>query len=371
MLSLEQESGMSRHFGWCVAGLALGVLFAPVAKAEERVDVELAISKGLEWLAKSQARDGSWSANGGQYPTALTALSGIALFMEGSTPAQGKYQSNLRKAVEWFKSRTQPNGMIGNPRDPGELTRYMIPHGYGLLFLAIVYDEETDQQCRKVLKPIIERAVDFTAKTQNDKGGWGYVIAQDGGGFDEGCSSVIQLQSLLAVRKAGITVPEKTWRMAIKYFGDGTATDGGVRYSSAQPPAVGSGRPAFAAGAVACALGSGDFSSKEIGLWINYVRKTLPAPDRILIGNNEYHTLYAALAIYALGDEGYGKIRPATPEKERLTWSGFRTGAFPAIVKAQREDGAWPPGTVGPVFTTSVYLIVLQLEKGALLSFQR
>src|SRR5256885_2066305 len=50
-----------------------------------------AVAKGLEWLAKTQHRDGHWEANGGQYPTTMTALGGMAMLMEGSTLRDGRY----------------------------------------------------------------------------------------------------------------------------------------------------------------------------------------------------------------------------------------------------------------------------------------
>src|SRR4051794_15998342 len=34
------------------------------------------VDKGLDYLAKNQARDGHWEGNGGQYPTTITALCG-------------------------------------------------------------------------------------------------------------------------------------------------------------------------------------------------------------------------------------------------------------------------------------------------------
>ena len=46
------------------------------------------------WPRTEQA-DGHWEANGGQYPTTMTALAGMALLMEGSTIREGKYSQNI------------------------------------------------------------------------------------------------------------------------------------------------------------------------------------------------------------------------------------------------------------------------------------
>ena len=36
------------------------------------------IEKGLAWVAQQQQRDGHWEASGGQYPTTMTGLAGMA-----------------------------------------------------------------------------------------------------------------------------------------------------------------------------------------------------------------------------------------------------------------------------------------------------
>ena len=54
-----------------------------------------AITGGLDWLVANQSRRGNWTANEGRYPTAMTALAGTALLLEGSTPPQNFTSSNM------------------------------------------------------------------------------------------------------------------------------------------------------------------------------------------------------------------------------------------------------------------------------------
>src|SRR5262249_18539194 len=77
--------------------------------------VKQAVDKGLEWLARNQNRDGHWEAAGGQYAPAMTGVAGMAMLAEGSTTREGKYANNIRKARDWFMSRSQPNGLLCNP----------------------------------------------------------------------------------------------------------------------------------------------------------------------------------------------------------------------------------------------------------------
>src|SRR5262245_983383 len=101
------------------------------ARAEELPKgVQEAVNTGLQWLAQTQSRDGHWEANGGQYPTSMTALGGMCLLMEGSTLREGKYADNIHRAVNWLMQRCQPSGLIGNPLNPTEASRYMYGHGF-------------------------------------------------------------------------------------------------------------------------------------------------------------------------------------------------------------------------------------------------
>ena len=51
-------------------------------------EVQASIDRGLQWLARSQADDGSWRSAGGagSYPVAMTGLAGMAFLAGGSTP---------------------------------------------------------------------------------------------------------------------------------------------------------------------------------------------------------------------------------------------------------------------------------------------
>ena len=69
------------------AAVAVSLLAGVPAAADDKkkIDVEPVVEKGLEWLKRTQAADGHWEAQGGQYPTTMTALAGMCMLMEGST----------------------------------------------------------------------------------------------------------------------------------------------------------------------------------------------------------------------------------------------------------------------------------------------
>ena len=191
------------------------------------------VAHGLEWLAKSQFKDGHWEGNGGQFASAMTGIAGMALLMEGSTIREGKYADNIRRAVDWLVDRTQRNGLIGDPNDPNQGLGYIYGHGFGILFLSQVYGEEDDADRRKKLEDVLTRAVEFTGKAQTKRGGWGYVSAPDGRDFDEGSVTITQVQALRAARNAGIVVPKEAIDKTHEYLGNAPPPSGGLIYSLA------------------------------------------------------------------------------------------------------------------------------------------
>ena len=355
-----------------VAAMVLALALPARSRAEEiPAEYREAIAKGLEWMARNQHKDGHWEAFGGQYPVTMTALGGMSLLMEGSTLREGRYRENIRRAVDWLMARSMPNGLIGNPGIPGEAGRYMYGHGFSMLFLSSVVGEEEDPDRRRKLVDILERAAKFSRDAQTDRGGWGYISARDGGGFDEGSVTVTQVQGLRAARNAGIIVPGDAIKNAVKYLQDSTNAHGGVIYSLAMGGG-GEGRPALTAAAISCGFSAGEYESPLVKKWFQFCREHLRASygDGRTGHHDEYTYYYYAQAIYLLGEDGWARLFPDS-KSEGLRWSAFRKASFDALVKSQSSDGSWSGGHVGSVFITAVHLSILQLDKAALPIYQR
>jgi hypothetical protein len=357
------------------AGLLTIALFASpsLLRADEpKVDVQDTIRKGLEWLARNQVKrgdEGYWEANGNQYPTTMTGIAGMCMLMEGSTLKEGKYSDNIRKAVNWYLKHSQASGMLGNPNNPTETGRYMYGQGFGTLFLASVYGEEDDDKKRKELEKLLTKAVLFICKAQTDRGGWGYVSAVDGGGFDEGSVTVTQLQALRAARNAGIHVPKDAIDKSVKYLHNCTTPRGGIIYSLAHgAPVTGSERSPLTAAAVACSFSAGNYDSEDAKKWIKYCKENIPF-GKGRLAHDEYQNYYFSQCMYVLGDDGYNKLFP--DEKNPMRWSDFRKTMYEYLKSNQSQDGSWVQGGVGPVFNTAVSLTILQLENSTLPIYQK
>jgi hypothetical protein len=364
----------------------------PMTEAEAETARVLAkykpvIDKGLQWLARQQFRDGHWEAQGGQYPIAMTGLAALALLAEGSTPSHGRYSKNIENAIEYLIGRTQKNGLIGNPNDQREQHRYMYGHGFSLMFLSLAYGEENDDKRRRELEKVLTRAVDFTGKAQTRLGGWGYVSAADGSDFDEGSVTITQVQALRAAKNAGIPVPKEIIDKAHDYLkkstqvsvhnADPKKAEAGVIYSLRQ--GGGNVRPPLTAAGIACLFNAGEYGS-ELGLkWLNYCQRHIPIDKsgRDSFGHWEYTHFYYAQVLYTLGEDRHGKLRPDLAEQEKsgkqslLKWSRYREVTYDFLAARQEADGKWSQGFVGPVYTTALHLVILQLDKGNLPILQR
>jgi squalene cyclase len=348
----------------------------PVASADDlEPKLRDAVAKGLEYLARTQHRDGHWEANVGNYPTTMTSLAGLAFLMEGSTIREGKYSDRIRRAADWLMERCQRNGLIGNPNNPTEAARYMYGHGFALLFLSQVYGEEEDLDRRKKLERILTKAVEFTGKAQSGLGGWYYTSAADGHNADEGSVTITQVQALRAARNAGIVVPKGIIDKAVKYLQDSTTPRGGVIYSLSQAGgrAMGGERAALTAAAVSCSFNAGEYTSEYAKKWLKFCQAAIPIDKsgRDNFGHWEYTHYYFSQAIYILGDQGYARLFPDSRPEQQLTWTKYRTTIYDYLLSRQNADGSWSASNIGPVYTTAVYLSILQLENGTLPIMQR
>ncbi len=321
---------------------------APAAVSE--TELRQSITQGLDWLAAKQSSRGSWEASDSAYPCAMTGMAGIALLCEGSTPTQGKYSENVRKAVEFLLSRSRTNGLIGDPKSDD---RYTYGHGFGMLFLSQVVGEEEFADHRQEIIDVLTRAVEFTGKAQTREGGWGYVSAADGSNFDEGSTTITQVQALRGCRNAGIPVPKEIVDKAISYIHRCSIQGGagGVQYNIGG----GGGRPPISAAAIACLYNAGEYDDSYVPKLLTYCDKTLQIGERD-DGHWHYAHYYFAQVKYRQG----GK-----------EWENYRDKIYRKIINEAASDGSWSQGYIGTVYTTAINLTILQLEKAALPIYQR
>ncbi len=307
-----------------------------------------AVKKGLDFLGKVQANDGSWHglADGDTYPVAMAGLAGMAFLANGSTSTRGAYADQVRRTTSFIVSKAQASGLIADGEEQGHP---MYGHGFGMMFLASAYGMETRPEVRKKMETVIKKAIQLTASGQSNLGGWTYYP----GGGDEGSVTVTQMQGLRAAHNAGFTIPKGTIENAIRYLELCKTSDGGICYS------YGSGndtRLPITAAAICCLYSAGEYESPLADSCMKYVMQQFKSSqNEFNSGHYFYLHLYASLAFYQAGDE---------------YWDAYFPKARDNLLKQQVADGSWPP-EVGPVFSTSLACILLQIPYKYLPIYQR
>ena len=305
-----------------------------------------AIDRALEYLVSQQSRIGSWEDE--HHQTAITALAGTALICSGSTTTQGPYAKAIRYCVDFILGKCQRNGLISSIREQ----RYTYGHGFSMLFLSQVLGEEEDIDRREELVQALERAVKFCVNSQTKEGGWGYT---SGDNFDEGSTTITQVQGLRGCRNAGIVVPKKVIENAKRYIYRSQNADGGIKYRSNSKS--GDSRPAITAAALAALYNAGDYESKHVPPMWEYCKKHLhEVGGKSLDHWWHYSYLYYSQVVYRQGPE---------------VWDPFRDQLIKRVLRKQKDDGRWQTSEKESVYPTSVNLIILQLDFGYLPIFQR
>lgn len=350
-------------------------LLAPAQPGQQPPpDVKEPVRTGLKWLAEQQKEDGSWVGINNASPTTFTAFAGLAFLMEGSTPKVGKYSPQLRKAIAWMEKNTQKSGCIGG-RHPADVSQYIPGHANALFFLVCVADVDDDAERVKRVRVIVENGITFVAEGQTSRGGWGLVRVQDSEN-DDGIQTTAVLQALFAARKAGFAVPKTVTDKAVQYLTKATNREGGIIYSiyGGVTPQGNDGQPQITAAAAAGLLMFDGMRPEVLPRWIgnaNTASLRLMAGVRNTGSYGLFQQYQMARACFALGERGHSKMDPELLEKDLVKWSVYRAKLFKEIKNAQSKDGSWPDIYFGPVYSTAMALVILQLDNDYLPAFSR
>lgn len=176
---------------------------------------ELAIERGLEFLAKHQRPEGSWRLQDLdkdvliRSDTAATGLCLLAFQGAGYTHKQYKYAGANDKALKFLISHQRPNGDLYIPQDPAsDQNAWLYSHGIATLALCEAYGMTQDP----ALRGPAQAAVNFMVNSQEpQRGGWRY---RPNLGSDTSVSGWFMM-ALKSAQLSGLQVPQVTFdRMA-------------------------------------------------------------------------------------------------------------------------------------------------------------
>jgi hypothetical protein len=169
---------------------------------------ELAVGRGLAWLARQQRADGSWIFDGTSAADriAATGMALLPFLAAGETHKTGKHRQTVLRGLQYLISQQRSDGGFNG----SAVTMYS--HGLATVALNEAYGMTKD---RLFLHRPAQSATNFIVMKQAPDGSWGYSPGSAGD------LSIVgwQVQALkAAVLAKDFIVPDKTMADAVKFL---------------------------------------------------------------------------------------------------------------------------------------------------------
>lgn len=332
---------------------------SPATADDDDARVDVAVERGLKFLASQQQTSGAWRHRiYGESPS-VTALAALAFLAAGHVPGEGPYGTTLDRAIDWVLLQ-QKRVEVGKGKDTilfqSKRASHgpMYEHGICTLMLASAVNllpRERADRCRATLIKAVRLIVRAQAipKAERHSGGWRYQpTSPDSDLTVTGC----QMAALKAADLAGFDVPKETFDAAVNYVKqtqNNRGGKGGFAYQPhGAPTATRSGIGVF------CLALAGKPKSKAA---ITGAKFILSRPLRASDSYAFYGCYYCTAAMRQLGGE---------------YWSTQRRATHSVLLNSQDANGSWAKGfrgaprRHGTSYTTSFAVLTLALERGHL-----
>ena len=180
---------------------------------------EAAIELGLEFLARYQKSDGSWSLESFdtshpqhaaqlQSDSAATGLAVLAFQGAGFNHREFKYAVQLNRAISWLIEHQAPDGGLYVDSDArSNLSCHMYSHAIATLALTEAYGMTQDPALREPCR----KALDYIVATQHKAGGWRYYADPARRETDTSVTGWMMM-AMQSGRLVDLQVSEKTWK---------------------------------------------------------------------------------------------------------------------------------------------------------------
>ncbi len=342
---------------------------------------EAAVNAGLDWLARHQADDGSWSHRclgskspdskcetgaactgpGKTYEMAHTGLALLAFQAGGHYYFNEKtYSDEVRAGLDWMVEHQRPDGgLVGSAplgRFPNFHQYFMYEHGIATFALAeacavaAAMDQAVDPRYFDAAK----KAVDFIQRMQYQDGGWRY--------WDDparaGDTSVTgwQVLALKTAREAGIPVSEECIAKIRKFFASReTGENGRTGYDSRSPATEATTGVGMLAKQFLLGEPDGPLVRDAADFLADYAEKHWSDPEAKGQQRDFYLWYNCTLAMFQAGGEPWERWNPPVRD---------------TIIRLQRDDGcargSWDPsskwgGPGGRIYTTALAALTLEV----------
>jgi hypothetical protein len=310
--------------------------------------------KGLQWLTKNQAPNGSW---GKQYTIAVTSFACLAFLSDEDEVFDGEHGKALLKGLKYLLSMQQG----GSFQQQGHT--WIHGQGFGTLALSEAYGRSLTCKFKPDIdtaktKDVVVKAVQVIGKHQSDSGGWWYT--QNSPTQHEGSTTVCAVQALVSAANYGLEIDETVLDKGFVYLKKCQTKNGGFNYQ------LGDGRD-MKEGTCAAVATLGlmqKFDFKVMVEGYKFMLKITPQQ----IGREQwpyYGYFYGCMGMRLLGleykdDPEYSKQTAAyieAAQKDILSWQG-KDGTFP--IKA------WMTNQENTAYSTAFGLLALGVTEGRL-----
>jgi hypothetical protein len=351
-----------------------GSIDARVALHDERA--RAALMRGIDWLAKTQEKDGTWPATGlkartapsgdgsGTFaPVAVTALATLALLAAGNEPERGPHGRETSRAVDWLVARTDLDARserAGYIAADGDALSRMHGHGYATQALAQAFAMSPKTERGARIESALQAAVLCIQRSQGIDGGWWY--DPKSGSSHENSITICAVQALRAAHNAGAKVDSTTIQRAIDYVSRTQKTDGSFRYALGDPKSS----VALTAAAIATLNATGKYDGRVIQEGYDWIFRRLAlregrgadlTDEEDFVICPLYERLCLAQALWQHAD--------------RHVFDDWWSHETPRLFTRQRADGSWEDERYGDAYATAMNCLLLALPEGLLPIFQR
>lgn len=326
---------------------------AGVARHGGSGESEAAVERGLDWLARHQASDGSWRfdlsdchCDGGcSCPgtvTSTTAATGVALLPflgAGHTHEEGRHRETVTRGLYYLMSRMQLTPRGG---DLSEGTMY----GHGVAALALA--EALGMTGDRMLLPYVRDATRFIETAQDlHGGGWRYLPGQAG----DTTVTAWQLAALKSSTLAGVPAPSPTIDGVCRFLDRVQVRDGeGYGYLAPQD------RPCTSAIGLLCRIYTAWPQEASLDRGLTRLAKGGPDPEQV------YQNFYLSQALLLRGHPLWKRWNARNREQlvTRQARRGHEAGSW-SFVEVDTRPGGRLGHTALAVLTLEVYYRLLPI----------
>ncbi|MBI1313965.1 squalene--hopene cyclase [bacterium] len=341
-------------------GREAALVAAPDNDWEVTPSSELALRRGVEWLARNQGPQGNWESN----DLGLVGLGVLAFLANGHLPGRGRFGAVVERALDYVLRNAQASGLL-NIADP---QRDMYNHGLATFVLGQAHGMTDDRRISRVL----EQSLKLIANTQARDGGWDYRARRQSYGHDLSLV-VMQAKALRSAVDSGLEVRSDVIQLAIQSVRQKYRAANGARNLDDPRIQEGPGQftydghngtTAMAAAGVVCLQEFGQYDDWRIPKNMDVIAQAVKElkPSRAGDGRvafDAYTLYYVGQALYQVGGQWWKECYPLL--RDNLVTSQIRK---PSDVS---EDGAWRDpryvtgGRPSLLFGTSVACFLLAI----------